>query len=161
MLDDPQLVDGHSTEAVERIVLLTGKIYYDLVKERATRPAAAQSKVAIIRIEELAPFPFQHHKDTLARYGGNHVREVCWLQEEPRNQGAWTHVAPRIRAVLEQLEQSGNAIVDGAIGGGSTSSAEVQLRYIGRKEDAVPAVGVGKVYKAQQNAVVHAAFEGL
>ena len=57
MLNEPHFIDSHSTEAVERIVLLTGKIYYDLVKERTTRPATAQKKVAFIRIEELAPFP--------------------------------------------------------------------------------------------------------
>ena len=57
MLDEPHFIDSHSTKAVECIVLLTGKIYYNLVKERATRPAAAQKKVAFIRIEEPAPFP--------------------------------------------------------------------------------------------------------
>ena len=141
MLDDPQFVDGHSTEAVERIVLLTGKIYYDLVKERATRPAAAQSKVAFIRIEELAPFPFQHLKDTLARYGGNQVREVCWLQEEPRNQGAWNHVESRINAVLERSDLEVGRVV-----------------YAGRQQDSVPAPGIASIYAAQQKAVLEAAF---
>lgn len=149
---------------MERVVLLTGKIYYDLVKERAAREQAQaqasgnpsrSSKVAFVRLEELAPFPFQALRDTLARYSG--AREVCWLQEEPRNQGAWTHVGPRIKAVLERMQQ------DRGGSGSDTPRAgtEAVVRYIGRKEDAVPAVGVGKVYRAQQNAVVHAAFEGL
>ena len=56
MLNEPHFIDSHSTKAVECIVLLTGKIYYDLVKKRATRPAAAREKVSFIRIEELAPF---------------------------------------------------------------------------------------------------------
>lgn len=92
---------------MERVVLLTGKMYYDLVKERAAREQASgsesmSSKVAFVRLEELAPFPFQALRDTLGRYSG--AREVCWLQEEPRNQGAWTHVGPRIKAVLEQMQ---------------------------------------------------------
>lgn len=147
---------------MERVVLLTGKIYYDLVKERAAREQASgsesmSSKVAFVRLEELAPFPFQALRDTLGRYSG--AREVCWLQEEPRNQGAWTHVGPRIKAVLEQLQMQDR----GESGGRDApwAGAEAVVRYIGRKEDAVPAVGVGKVYRAQQNAVVHAAFEGL
>lgn len=147
-------------------MLLTGKIYYDLVKERAAREQAQaqasgspsrSSKVAFVRLEELAPFPFQALRDTLGRYYG--AREVCWLQEEPRNQGAWTHVGPRIKAVLEQMQRDRGESESGR--GAPRAGAEAVVRYIGRKEDAVPAVGVGKVYRAQQNAVVHAAFEGL
>lgn len=148
-------------------MLLTGKIYYDLVKERAAREQASgspsrSSKVAFVRLEELAPFPFQALRDTLARYSG--AREVCWLQEEPRNQGAWTHAGPRIKAVLEQLQMQMQDRGGSGSGSGRVAprvGTEAVVRFIGRKEDAVPAVGVGKVYRAQQNAVIHAAFEGL
>ncbi|THH08009.1 hypothetical protein EW145_g2992, partial [Phellinidium pouzarii] len=134
----------NNTSSVERVVLLTGKIYYDLLKERAER--GLENKVALIRIEELSPFPFRMLQDVLGRY--SQACDVYWLQEEPRNQGAWTHVEPRINNVLERIEGDGR--------NGSRA-----LRYIGRKEDALPAVGVGKVYKEQQNTVLRAAFGGL
>lgn len=66
------------------------------------------------------------------------------MQEEPRNQGAWAHVETRMGSVLEMV---------GGVGR--------RLRYVGRKEDAVPAVGVGKVYKAQQSEIIKGAFEGV
>lgn len=139
VLDDRKPKD---TSSVKRVVLLSGKIYYDLVKERAAR--MLDEKVAFIRIEELCPFPFQALVDVLQNY--SHAADICWLQEEPRNQGAYMHVWPRISGVLERTGKSAKAPA---------------LRYIGRKEDAVPAVGVGKTYKAQQSAVINAAFEGL
>ncbi|KAF8833695.1 hypothetical protein BDN67DRAFT_985851, partial [Paxillus ammoniavirescens] len=68
--------------------------------------------------------------------------EWLWVQEEPRNQGAWGHVKDRLGAVLNGLGVQG------------------EVRYIGRREDAVPATGTGKVYQAQQRAVVEGPFEG-
>jgi probable 2-oxoglutarate dehydrogenase E1 component DHKTD1 len=134
VLDDT-IADSSS---VERVVLLSGKLYYDLIKERSAR--GLDSKVALVRVEELCPFPFEGVRSTLARYSD--AREVLWLQEEPRNQGAYTHVGPRINAVLEDMGRPG-------------------LKFRGRKEDAVPAPGVGKTYQAEQKAVLSAAFEGL
>ncbi|KAF8914757.1 dehydrogenase E1 and transketolase domain-containing protein 1 [Mucidula mucida] len=99
----------------ERIIFLTGKIYYDLIKERHTR--GLDGKVAFVRIEELSPFPFEEVRDVLQRYGGK--AECFWLQEEPRNQGAWGY------------------------------------------ESALPAPGVGKLYKKQQEEVLGSAFMGL
>ncbi|KAI5119142.1 hypothetical protein M0805_005221 [Coniferiporia weirii] len=142
VLDDKMITDASSAE---RVILLSGKIYYDLMKERAAR--GLENKVALIRVEELSPFPFQALSEALQRY--TRAAEVCWLQEEPRNQGAWTHVEPRIGSVLEK------------VGGHAEGRDRKALRYIGRKEDAVPAVGVGKVYKEQQNSVLQAAFDGL
>lgn len=129
-------------KAVQRIVLLSGKIYYDLVKERATRDL--QSRVALIRIEELAPFPFSALSEALVPYANaNKQLEVLWVQEEPRNQGAWEHVQERIEEVLKGL----------GIEGG--------VAYRGRKEDAVCAPGTGKLYGAQQLAVIESTFQGL
>lgn len=150
------------TSSVQRIVLLTGKLYYELAKERNSR--GLDEKVALIRIEELSPFPFSALQETLARYP--HVEDICWVQEEPRNQGAWTHVAPRISNVLSRVHGS-KSTENVTSAGNSTGVSNIvispapALRYIGRKEDAVPAVGVGKIYKQQQSAVVQLAFEGL
>lgn len=117
---------------------MTGKIYYDLLKERQAR--SLDKEVAFIRIEELAPFPFAELRAALKDYAV--LEEVMWLQEEPRNQGAYTHVVSRIDSVLDELR----------IG---------RVVYRGRKESALPAPGIGKIYGAQQKAVIEAAFEGL
>ncbi|CDO71005.1 hypothetical protein BN946_scf184844.g9 [Trametes cinnabarina] len=135
VLDDPAISDP---AAVPRVVCLTGKLYYDLVRERQKRQL--DGEVAFIRFEELSPFPFQKAADVLSRYGG--AKEIIWLQEEPRNQGAWSHVEPRLNAVLERLGRSG-------------------ALYRGRKEDAVPAPGIASLYAAQQKTVIDAAFDGL
>ncbi|KAF8158979.1 dehydrogenase E1 and transketolase domain-containing protein 1 [Mycena galopus ATCC 62051] len=78
-----------NTSSAKRVVLMTGKIYYDLLKERQAR--SLDKDVAFIRLEELAPFPFAELRAVLKQY--SQVEEVVWLQEEPKNQGAYTHVA--------------------------------------------------------------------
>lgn len=143
MIPDPLPSDASS---VKRLVLHSGKIYYDLAKARATK--GLEDKVALIRIEELAPFPYEALRDVLQPYLSSNGKspEVYWLQEEPRNQGAWTHVSPRIASVLRKLRWN-----DG----------QTTLVYRGRKEDAVAATGIGNVYKRQQAEVLESAFEGL
>ncbi|KAH9931047.1 dehydrogenase E1 and transketolase domain-containing protein 1 [Amylocystis lapponica] len=136
VLDDPE--PGLDQDRVTRVVCLSGKLYYDLVKERQKR---GTSQVAFVRIEELCPFPFEELRRVLRRYRG--AQEVLWVQEEPRNQGAWTHVECRLNAVLERLRP------------------DARVSYRGRREDAVPAPGVAKRYATQQKAVVDAAFHGL
>ncbi|KAF9652772.1 2-oxoglutarate dehydrogenase, E1 component [Thelephora ganbajun] len=136
VLDDPI----SDTSKVDRVVLLTGKLYYDLVKERQTRKLS--DRVALVRLEELSPFPFDELQATLKRY--TKAREIVWVQEEPRNQGAFTHVGPRVNNLLAQKLKT-----------------KVRIGYGGREEDAVPATGAGVVYKAQQERVLKSAFEGV
>ena len=132
--------------SVKRLMLHSGKIHYDLAKARAAK--GLEDKVALIRIEELAPFPYEDLRDALQPYVSYNGKspEVYWLQEEPRNQGAWTHVSPRIVSVLRKLEWN---------------SGQATLAYRGRKEDAVAATGIGNVYKREQAEVLESAFEGL
>lgn len=127
VLRDPLVEAQHA----ERVVLVSGKLYYDLVKEREAR--GLQERVALVRLEELCPFPFDTLREVLRGVG-----EVRWVQEEPRNQGAWTHVASRAAQVLGR-----------------------PLVYHGRREGAVPAPGVGKLYRTQQEAVIKGVYEGL
>ena len=138
VLDDKTVKDP---SRVDRVVLLTGKLYYELMKERQARDLIGKDKTALIRIEELSPFPFEALDSVLKRY--EIAKKFIWVQEEARNQGAWTHVKPRIESTLEHLGLEGT-----------------KLGYIGRKPDAVPAVGVGKAYKEQQSRIISAAFEG-
>ncbi|KAG6906841.1 hypothetical protein DXG01_011744 [Tephrocybe rancida] len=135
VLDDP-IADASQ---VKRVVLLSGKIYYDLIKHRDT--CGLNDAVAFIRLEELSPFPFKQLTETLKRYTA--AREFIYLQEEPRNQGAYTHVASRIQPVFKKIGYNG------------------ALEYRGRKESALPAPGIGKLYGTQQKAVVDAAFDAL
>lgn len=123
----------------KRVIMLSGKIYYDLVKERHSR--GLDDRVTFIRIEELSPFPFSELQEALKEYTS--ADEFFWLQEEPRNQGAYTHVWSRIDNVLAGL--------------GHTA----RVGYKGRKENSMPAPGIGKIYAAQQSAVIRSAFEGL
>ncbi|KAJ7288209.1 Transketolase, pyrimidine binding domain-containing protein [Mycena rebaudengoi] len=132
VLRDPA---GNQTSA-KKVVLMAGKIYYELLKERQTR--SLDDEVALIRLEELAPFPFAELKLVLQEYTS--LEQVVWLQEEPRNQGAYTHVCPRINSVLDELELG-------------------EVVYLGRKESALPAPGIGKIYSAQQKDVIASAFD--
>jgi probable 2-oxoglutarate dehydrogenase E1 component DHKTD1 len=119
---------------------LTGKIHYELVKERQTR--GLDTVVSFIRVEELCPFPFAELKQRLSRY--TKAKEFIWLQEEPRNQGAYTHVWSRIDSVMASL-----------------GHGEFRVVYKGRKEESVPVTGIGSVYAKQQKMVVNAAFDRL
>ena len=137
----PVLRDPKANEVTAtRVVLLTGKIYYDLVKERQARDL--DDAVGLVRIEELSPFPFSELRRALTRY--ERVKEFVWVQEEPRNQGAYAHVASRIECVLADMGRGGSRLV-----------------YVGRRECALPATGIGQKYAVQQRGVLGAAFEGL
>ncbi|PSR71002.1 hypothetical protein PHLCEN_2v13106 [Hermanssonia centrifuga] len=137
VLDDPYVAVKAETE---RVVCLTGKLYHDLIKYRQNIGDSVHNRVAFIRIEELSPFPFTALKDTLERYPN--AKEFTWIQEEPRNQGGYTHVLPRMTAVLREIGKDGD------------------VTYVGRVEDAVPAPGISKLYKAQQESVLQGAFDG-
>ena len=136
VLDDPM----SETSKVDRVVLLTGKLYYDFIKERQARNLC--ERVALIRLEELSPFPFDELHGALKRY--TKAREIVWVQEEPKNQGAFTYVEPRVNSLLAQRLKT-----------------KARIGYRGREEDAVPVTGTGVVYKVQQESVLRSAFEGI
>jgi len=136
----PILID-HLTDKhrAKRVVLLSGKIYYEVLKERQTRNLT--DSVALVRIEELAPFPFKELEEALSFYPN--ATEYMWLQEEPRNQGTYPHVADRISSVLQRMQK------------------KVKLEYVGRKESSIPAPGIGNLFQIQQKKVVEGAFTCL
>ncbi|XP_077526748.1 2-oxoglutarate dehydrogenase complex component E1-like [Haemaphysalis longicornis] len=84
-----------NASAVRRQLFCSGKVYYDLVKERKTRNMEAE--VAITRIEQLCPFPYDLVKQEIERYPN---AEICWVQEEHKNQGFWSFVQPRLQTVV-------------------------------------------------------------
>ncbi|KAF8635350.1 hypothetical protein AX17_003941 [Amanita inopinata Kibby_2008] len=135
----PVLADPTANASdVKRVVMLSGKVYYELAKERQTK---GLNNVAFVRIEEISPFPFQELAETLQQYGN--ASEFYFLQEEPRNQGVFPHAVERINSVLSQIGQRG------------------RVEYRGRKESALPAPGIGKMYAAQQKMVIDSAFSAL
>jgi len=130
VLDDPDMAD-HG--AVTRLVLCSGKLYYEL----AAGAQAQRSRPAVARLEQLYSFPERQLRELLGRYPN--VTEVVWAQEEPRNMGAWNWVAPRLAPLLQGR----------------------QLRYAGRPERASPAEGYHQAHVIEQariveEAVVHA-----
>ncbi|MDB4871542.1 MAG: sucA [Gemmatimonadales bacterium] len=123
VIDDP--VASQARQANTRRVFCTGKIYYDLAVKRAPH-------VAIVRIEELYPWPGNQVAQIVDLYPA--IEEVIWAQEEPKNQGAWQYVAPRLRM------STGNAL---------------PTRYIGRPDRASPAEGYAEVHKKEQERIVN------
>ncbi len=123
-------------ESVRRVVLCTGKVYYDLLEAREERKI---DDIALIRVEQLAPFPNKSITVELARYPN---AGVVWCQEEPRNMGAWSFVAPRIEDVL-----------------GDLALAAHEPRYVGRGEAASPATGFLSVHQREQHAIIDEALE--
>ncbi len=120
---------------VRRVVLCSGKVYYDLLQARRE---AGIDDVAILRVEQLYPWPRKGVMTQLARYPS---AELVWCQEEPANMGAWTFVVPRLTDML------------------STMRHEQRLPlYVGRKASASPATGLASVHKQEQEVLVHFAL---
>jgi 2-oxoglutarate dehydrogenase E1 component len=118
---------------VRRLVLCSGKIYVDLASADARRD---DRSVALTRVEQLYPFPAEPIRAVLDRYP--QLREVCWVQEEPENMGAWEFARPL-------LEQS----IDG----------RWPLRYIGRVRNSSPSEGSATWHNANQRAIIEQVFE--
>ena len=129
----PVLDDGTSQTDVQRLILCSGKIYYDLA---ARREKDKVQGVAIARVEELSPFPADDLRTLFQKYD---PADVVWAQEEPENMGAWRYIAPRIRELL---------------------GAETPLSYSGRPERASPAEGYASDHEAEQERIVTEALSG-
>ncbi|BBH64605.1 alpha-ketoglutarate decarboxylase [Actinoplanes sp. OR16] len=117
--------------AVKRVLLCSGKVYYDLFQARAERGI---TDTAIIRMEQIYPLPVEELKALLSQYPN--AEDFAWVQEEPANQGAWSFVALNL---LEHLEG-------------------VRLRRISRPAAAAPAVGSAKMHDAEQAALIEASL---
>jgi 2-oxoglutarate decarboxylase len=128
VIDDAGIRDA---AAVKRVLLCSGKVYYDLV---AAREAKGITDTAIVRVEQLYPLPADEVREVLGRYPN--AEDHVWVQEEPANQGAWTFIALNL---LEQLEG-------------------VRLRRVSRRAASAPATGSSKVHEAEQKALIEAAL---
>ncbi|GAA5646487.1 MULTISPECIES: 2-oxoglutarate dehydrogenase E1 component [Vibrio] len=125
-------VDNLDPTKVKRVVFCAGKVYYDLLEQRR---ANEQEDVAIVRIEQLYPFPLDDVKAAIAQY--TNAVDYVWCQEEPQNQGAWYSSQHNFRAAIP---------------------AGADLKYAGRPASASPAVGYMSVHLKQQKALVEDAL---
>lgn len=124
VIDDP--VASQQRDDVRRIVFCTGKVYYDMALAAHRNP-----HVALVRVEELYPWPHEEIQRIMDLYPA--IEQVVWAQEEPKNQGAWTFVQPRLRA---------------------SAGAAVGVRYVGRPERASPAEGYADAHQQEQARIV-------
>jgi 2-oxoglutarate decarboxylase len=133
----PETVQGIDPNGVRRVLLCSGKVYYDLLAERAKRAGGADggdaAAVAIVRVEQLSPLPATEIAQAVAAYPG---AEVVWVQEEPANQGPWPYMALNLPAHL---------------GGRGLSS-------VSRAPSASPATGSHKLHDLEQRALVERAL---
>ena len=141
LLDDAEERPGYSVELkpdaeIRRVILCSGKVYYDLFEEREKRGI---NDIQILRIEQLYPFPGEALTVRLNRM--KNLKEVIWCQEEPKNQGAWSFVEPNIEWVLGRVAGKASRAI-----------------YAGRPASASPATGLASQHKAEQEALVSAAL---
>ncbi len=122
-------------DKIKRVVLCSGKVYYDLLDERDSRGI---DDVYLMRLEQFYPFPALSLTKELSRFK---QAQIIWCQEEPKNQGAWSFVEPNLEWVLDRI-----------------GSKHGRPSYVGRPAAASPATGLAREHKAQQEALVDAAL---
>ena len=133
VVDDPSPIAA--ADQIRRVVLCSGKVYFDLAKARA---ASGDDRVALVRVEQLYPFPFKTLAKVLAP---RRNAEIVWCQEEPQNMGAWNFVDRRIEQVLSGLDV-----------------AAKRPRFVGRPEAASPATGLFRRHVEEQALLVNDAL---
>ncbi|MCB1405261.1 MAG: 2-oxoglutarate dehydrogenase E1 component, partial [Rhodobacteraceae bacterium] len=137
--DDAQYGNSDLTlkpdDQIRRVVMCSGKVYYDLLAERDAR---GLDDIYLMRLEQLYPVPTQSLRQELSRFP---QAEMVWCQEEPKNQGAWSFIEPNLEWVLTQI-----------------GARQTRARYAGRNASAAPATGLASRHKAQQEALVNDAL---
>ena len=124
-----------NAENVKKLVFCTGQIYYELAAEREER---GLDDVAIVRLEQIAPFAFDRVAQQAARYPN---AEVIWAQQEPKNMGAYAYVMPRIMTATRELNQN-----------------EKRARFVGRPVSAAPATGMGKIHQREYEDIMNGVY---
>jgi 2-oxoglutarate dehydrogenase E1 component len=122
-------------EKVKRVIVCSGKVYYDLVRKREDRKAV---DVAILRVEQLYPFPHKAFAAEMKRYPN--ATDIIWCQDEPQNQGAWFFVQHYVHENMSEGQRLG---------------------YAGRPASASPAVGYAHLHQEQQKTLLEQAFAKL
>lgn len=129
IIDDETILNKNQ---IEKIILTTGKVFYDLIKYRDAKKI---NNVSIIRFEQLYPFEREVLENILNSY--SNAKEILWVQEEPKNMGAWNFIHSRLLEII---------------------SEKIKLKYVGRLESASPAVGSARISQQQQEQLIKEAF---
>jgi 2-oxoglutarate dehydrogenase E1 component len=132
VLDDPRALE--QPDRVKRVVICSGKVYYDLLEERERR-MTDPDLVALVRLEQLYPWPRTEIAGVIERY--RNASCVMWAQEEPSNMGGWVFVRERIQGELRPTQR---------------------LAYAGRRESASPATGSMRIHRDEQSALINHVF---
>jgi len=119
---------------IRRVIFCTGKVYYDLYEKRAERNI---KDIPLLRIEQLAPFPFDHVERELRRYPN---AEVVWCQEEPKNMGAWSFIYFNFKTTIKHINDTR------------------EIKYIGRPPSASPATGSKKQHDRELQKIIQEAL---
>lgn len=120
---------------VKRVILCSGKVYYHLLEERMAREI---DNIALVRLEQLYPFPEEALKEVLKPYGA--LQDVVWCQEEPMNQGAWYQSQHHMRRIIYEHDR------------------QLSLTYVGREPSAAPAAGYPSVHLEEQKRFINQAL---
>lgn len=128
----PEVEHQIQTKKVQRVIICSGKVYYDLLAQRQSHDF---DDVAIIRLEQQYPFPLERLTEVIQQY--QQADDIIWCQEEPKNQGAWYQIQHHIRACL---------------------ASNQRLKYAGRRPLAAPSVGSAQDHKVEQQALVNEAL---
>lgn len=126
-------IDKHNVEKTKRIILCSGKVYYDLLIQRREHK---QNYIVLVRIEQLYPFPYDQLKEELKKY--SNAKQIIWCQEEPKNQGAWFFMRHQLVKCMRE---------------GQT------LEYVGRPASAAPAAGHPAIFLKLQKQLINQALD--
>lgn len=132
----PVLKDGRNMhESAKRLILCSGKVYYDLMTVLSKEK---KSNIAVIRVEQYYPFPEKELLSEIKKY--KKAQEIVWLQEEPRNMGAWYFIRPKIQEIMKDLK------------------IKEELKYVGRGYSASTAAGYSSIHERNQREIIKKAL---
>ena len=135
-LNGSKLISLKTDKKIKKVVMCSGKIYFDLIEQREK---VKNDSVVLLRIEQLYPFPVKQVGKQLKRYKN---AKFFWCQEEPKNMGAWFSVRDYLQWTLDTIKANNN-----------------KISYIGRSPDATPATGYAKRHNSQQQEIIKKVFE--
>tara|TARA_Y100000746_G_C15330677_1_gene377630 strand:+ start:205 stop:687 length:483 start_codon:yes stop_codon:yes gene_type:complete len=134
----PEIDQLHNDKKIKRVILSSGKVYFDLLEARREQKI---KNIAIIRVEQLYPWPRAGISEQISRYSN---ADVLWCQEEPSNQGPWHFVSDRLNYILNNIDKN--------------TQRHRNIIYVGRQASASPATGALKVHNKEQDSIIDQAL---
>lgn len=135
IIKDPLAHQLQKYDKIRKLIFCSGKIYYELNNYRLDKKV---DDVAIVRIEQISPFPFDAVAEQISSYPN---AQIVWCQEEHKNMGCYNYVRPHIHTAARMI-----------------NGKDIHLKYAGRRSASAPATGYGKVHQLEQAHVIESAF---